>query len=129
MMTRRMFVMLAAGLAFLGTVLAAPEPTPEKTSGQIVGEIVKKDGGKITVKGEHETLNLMPYWRGGMPKDGGGFDKDMLRKLEGFKVGDKVRVSWKFEEHYRIETIERIGGEHRREEKPAEPRGQRTGHD
>jgi len=35
-------------------------------------------------------------------------DKETLKKLEPFKVGDKVKVSWAFEEHYRIENIVRV---------------------
>jgi hypothetical protein len=82
---------------------------PEKgTKGEITGEIIKKDGAKITVKNEETELVLMPFWRGGMPADGGGFDKDMVKKLEGFKVGDKVKVTWMMEEHYRIVTIEHV---------------------
>ena len=34
--------------------------------------------------------------------------KDMLKQVEQFKVGDRVRVTWVFEEHYRIEKIERV---------------------
>ncbi len=86
--------------------------------GVITGEIIKKDGPKITVKGEKETLLLFPYWRGGMPKDGGGFDKEMVAKLAPFKVGDHAKVEWTMQEHYRIDSIEKInGGDRKREEK------------
>lgn len=50
----------------------------------------------------------MPHWRGGNPKDGGGFDKEIVNRLKEFKVGDKVKVTWEFEEHYRILTIDRV---------------------
>lgn len=53
-------------------------------------------------------MTVMPYWRGGMPADGGGFDKEMVKQLEQFKVGDTVKVTWTFEEHYRIDKIERV---------------------
>jgi len=92
----------------MGFAFAKPEPTPKETKGQIVGKITEKGGGKILVKGEEGLLSLMPHWRGGTPKDGGGFDKDMMKQLERFKVGDKVKVSWVFDEHYRIEKIERV---------------------
>ncbi len=100
---------LAVVLAFscIGFAMAAPEPTPAVTKGQIVGELIAKEGGKITVKGDAGPLSLMPHWRGGMPDKGGGFDKDIMRQLEKFKVGDKVKVTWSFEEHYRIDKIER----------------------
>lgn len=107
MTSRRTFLAALAAVFCAGLVLAAPETPPKEKSGEITGRITKKDGAKITVQGEHETLTLMPYWRGGMPKDGGGFDKEMVAKLGKFKVGDKVKVRWAFEEHYRIESIER----------------------
>ena len=108
MKTRRICMSLCIGMLFAGFAFAKPEPTPDVTSGQITGILVKKDGGKITVEGEQSRLMLMPHWRGGMPKDGGGFDKEILAKLESFKQGDKVRVDWAFSEHYRIEKIELI---------------------
>jgi len=107
MITQRMLMALLVGCFCIGFVFAKPEPTPKETKGQIVGIITGKDGGKITIKGEDGQLPLLPHWRGGMPKDGGGFDKEMIKRLEQFKVGDKVNVSWTFNEHYRIETIER----------------------
>jgi hypothetical protein len=108
MTNRRTFLAALAAVFSAGLVLAAPETPPKEKGGEIVGKITKKDGAKITVKGEHETLTLMPYWRGGMPKDGGGFDKEMVAKLEKFKTGDRVKVRWTFEEHYRIDAIERV---------------------
>jgi hypothetical protein len=101
---------------------AAPEPTPKETKGQITGKITTKNGGKITVKGEEGQLTLMPYWRGGLPKDGGGFDKDILKQLEQLSVGDKVRVTWVFEEHYRITKIEKLEKE-AKERETSEPEG------
>lgn len=92
----------------------------EGDKGTIAGKIVKKDGAKITVKGESETLTLMPYWRGGMPKDGGGFDKEMVAKLKKLETGDRVKAQWTFQEHCRIDAIDRLEGgdrEHPRKEK------------
>jgi hypothetical protein len=108
MTTRRTFMAMIPVYACVGVAFAAPEPAPKETKGQITGEIIKKDGAKITVKGEETTLTLMPHWRGGNPKDGGGFDKEIVKRLERFKVGDKVKVTWEFEEHYRIVTIDRV---------------------
>lgn len=107
-----LFITLCIGL-MLSSPAMAKEGGDHKAGdkGTIAGEIVKKDGPKITVKGEKETLTLIPYWKGGMPKDGGGFDKAMVAKLKNFKVGDHVTVVWTFEEHYRIDSIEKTGGE------------------
>lgn len=108
MTSRRMFLAALASVCTAGLALAAPETPPKEKTGEIAGKITKKDGAKITVEGEHQTLTLMPYWRGGMPKDGGGFDKEMVAKLAKFKVGDRVKIRWTFEEHYRIDAIERV---------------------
>ena len=73
--------------------------------GEIIGVIVAKKGGKITVKGDAGELELMPYWRGGAAKDGGGFDTSMMTRVDFFKVGDKVKVAWTMDEHARIDSI------------------------
>ncbi|WP_269522972.1 hypothetical protein [Coraliomargarita parva] len=82
-----------------------PEPTPDQTSGTITGVIARKDGPKIVVESKDERLQLIPHWRGGMPKDGGGFDEKMVKKLKRFEKGDYVTVDWEFSEHYRILSI------------------------
>jgi len=79
---------------------------PEK-KGVIVGKIVSKDGAKIVVEGEQETLRLMPYWRG-QNGPGGGFDRGMVSRLDSFKVGDRVKVEWTFQEHHRINWIMKL---------------------
>jgi hypothetical protein len=109
---RRLLLSLAAALPVL-TLRAEREKEKEKgkegDKGVIEGVIVVKDGPKITVEGKQSRLQLIPHWRGGMPKDGGGFDKEMVAKLAGFKKGDYVRIEWVFNEHYRIEAITRLG--------------------
>ncbi len=90
-----------------------PAPNPqgpaekgnEGETGKLTGTIIKVDGGKVTIKGAEKTLMVMPYWQGGSPKAGGGFDKGMMQQISAFKVGDKITVGWKFAEHYRIESI------------------------
>ena len=122
MITRRILMAMLIGSVCMRFACAAPEPTPKETKGQITGKITTKNGGKITVKGEEGQLTLMPYWRGGLPKDGGGFDKDILKQLEQLSVGDKVRVTWVFEEHYRITKIEKLEKE-AKERETSEPEG------
>lgn len=122
MITRRILMALLIGSACMRFACGAPEPTPKETKGQITAKITAKNGGKITVKGEEGQLTLMPYWRGGLPKDGGGFDKETMKQLEQFSVGDKVRVTWAFEEHYRITKIEKVEKEVK-ERETSEPEG------
>ncbi len=52
----------------------------------------------------------MPHWRGGMPKDGGGLEKEMLEKMSKFKAGDHVKINWSWEERRRVEQIEKVDG-------------------
>ena len=121
------FVALIMALG-IGLVLAAPAFAKEEGGGKegdkgsITGELIKKDGGKITVKGAKETLTLVPYWRGGMPKDGGGFDKEMVAKLKTFEPGDHVKVEWTFQEHHRIDSITKLGGGDKPKERGREER-------
>lgn len=82
---------------------------PKERSGTFTGRITKLDGSKVTVKSENgEERRFIPHWRGGMPDKGGGFDQEMVRRLKEFKVGDKVRIEWVFEEHYRVEAIRKV---------------------
>jgi hypothetical protein len=90
-----------------GVEEAAPAGPAKGDTGEIVGTITKLERGKVTVKNEQAELTVWPFWRGGMPKDGGGFDKDTLKQLASFKVGDKVKIAWVFEEHHRIKSIEK----------------------
>ncbi len=110
---RTMQAVLSAVLIGLWSLGAMAEDkkveSPAKgDKGVLTGVIAKIDGGKVTVKaGDKETV-LMPYWRGGMPQDGGGFDKDMMKTLKDFKVGDTVKIAWTMEEHQRIDSIEKV---------------------
>lgn len=78
------------------------------TKGVSSGTIVSIEKGKLVLKTNDGNLLFMAHWRGGMPKDGGGLDKEMLAKLEQFKAGDQVKIAWVWEERRRIEKIEVI---------------------
>jgi hypothetical protein len=99
----------ALGEEKTGGAATAPAAVSAKAGdkGEIVGLITAKQGGKVTVKGDAGELQLMPYWRGGAPKDGGAFDETTMKKLSLFKVGDKVRIAWTMEEHARIDSIKK----------------------
>jgi len=77
----------------------------EGTKGVSVGTIVSLEKGKLVLRTKEGDLLFMPNWKGGMPKDGGGFDKAMLEKLEGFKAGDMVDIEWTWQERRRIDSI------------------------
>lgn len=86
-------------------VKEAPDHLAEGTKGVSTGTIVSLAKGKLVLATEGGNIPFMPHWTGGMPKDGGGPDKKMLATLEGFKVGQKVRIEWVWSERRRIESI------------------------
>ena len=86
------------------------EKKTEAKSGTFVGTLAAKDGGRIVVESPRGRMEFIPYWRGGAPDQGGGFDKEMMKQLEGFKTGDRVQVKWVFEEHNRIDQIKKLDG-------------------
>ena len=78
----------------------------EGDSGTLSGIVSEKGENWIRVKpAEGESMRFAPRWIGGMPKDGGGFDKDMLAKLAEIKQGDRVEVKWVYEERPRVIEI------------------------
>lgn len=83
---------------------------PAGTKGTSEGVIQSLEKGKLILRTAEGDLLFMPHWRGGMPKDGGGLDQDVLARLEGFKAGDRVRIAWTWEERRRIEAIEKAAG-------------------
>lgn len=110
---------------FIAATLASPmpaaaaetavEPRIEKhdamaegTSGTSEGTIASLDKGKLVLQTAEGALLLMPHWRGGAPKDGGGLDKAMLETLAAFKPGDRVLIAWTWSERRRIERIQRV---------------------
>ena len=76
-------------------------------SGSTEGMLTSKGEYFLMVKPEsQEALKFVPYWRGGLPRDGGGFDKDTLQSIKDVKSGSKVRVSWKQDDFKRIVKVE-----------------------
>lgn len=76
------------------------------TRGVSAGTIVSIEKGKLVLHTADGNLLFMAHWRGGMPKDGGGLDKEMVERLGAFKVGDHVKIAWVWEERRRVEKIE-----------------------
>jgi hypothetical protein len=85
----------------------------EKRGGTVTGTVTAKgDPAKkenwIEVKadGEGKGRRYVPHWRGGLPKDGGGPDKDIVAQIKEVPIGSRVRIEWSFQERPRVEKIE-----------------------
>ena len=62
---------------------------------------------RVLSKGDAEARRYTPRWVGGMPRDGGGLEKSMLREISRMRVGDKIKFKWITDERRRIvEVIE-----------------------
>lgn len=81
---------------------------PKVKKGKLMGVVVAKTKNSIKVKafGEEKEREYFPHWVGGLPKDGGGPDKKMLATFEKLKVGQKIRLTWEWEERFRAVEVE-----------------------
>lgn len=88
-------------------VVALEVLRPQAEQGVVEGTIAARGETWIEVAplGGGPAERYTPRWIGGMPKDGGGLDKDILRALGEFKVGDNVRIEWQFDERKRVVAI------------------------
>jgi hypothetical protein len=77
---------------------------PLGTHGTADGVILSIEQKKGTVVLQTKDGNLLftPFWRGG---SGGGLDKGMIERVATFKVGDKVRIAWSWEDRRRIVSM------------------------
>jgi hypothetical protein len=75
----------------------------EGKKGKVVGTVVKKADNFIEVKGagEEEARKYFPEWRGGLPAQGGGLDKEILKTFRELKIGSRVEIEWVFHERLR----------------------------
>lgn len=71
--------------------------------GTVVGKVTKLGDQwvEVTAPGG-KPQRFTPCWVGGMPGQGGGFDKDLLRKLGKLRVGMKVTLTWEMPEGRRV---------------------------
>lgn len=105
---KRMVVHVVSGSVIASTpwaqyALASGEDKTLPEGGTVVGVVIEKGATWIRVKADDgESVKYLPRWIGGAPKDGGGFDKDMLRQIASLSVGSKVKIVWKQEEHRRL---------------------------
>ena len=78
-------------------------------SGKLTGTVVKVEKVFITVEAEDGTRHrLMPRWVGGMPRDGGGHDREVLEQIHAVKQGQRVRLSWVIEEGKRVTGVKTL---------------------
>jgi hypothetical protein len=90
-----------------------PKKDEKERKGVVTGVVTAKgDAAKnqhwIEVKadGEEKARKYVPHWKGGLPKDGGGPDKEMIAELKKIDVKARVRLEWEFEERARVVKIE-----------------------
>ena len=85
------------------------ESAAKPKSGVTTGVVTAKGENWISIRadGQEESTKLIPRWVGGLPKDGGGFDKQMLQLIAQTPVGAHVRVEWVFQEHLRVVALRR----------------------
>ena len=105
MRTNRLIAMIMATAMFSAAVVARAADYKEGDKGSYVGTVSEKSANWVRVKNDTASEQFMPKWIGGVPKDGGGFDKDMVGKIKDLNVGDKVEVTWEFSEHLRAVDI------------------------
>jgi hypothetical protein len=110
-MARRWLVGLGLVLvlgAWGSAVRADEKQDPAQKGGTVVGVLTAKGEAFIEVKadGEEKARRYVPNWVGGLPKDGGGPDKNMLKVFKDLKIGSRVRLEWKFEERPRAVKVD-----------------------
>jgi hypothetical protein len=84
------------------------EKKDEPRKGTVTGVVSAKGDNWIEVKadGEEKGRKYVPHWKGGLPKDGGGPDKDMVAKIKETPLKARVRLEWEFEERARVVKLE-----------------------
>jgi hypothetical protein len=50
-------------------------------------------------------VRFIPPWHGGNPDEGGGLDREVLRKLGTVRVGDRVALTWEMPEGKRVVDV------------------------
>ena len=111
---------MAAVLAAFATVSfaeggdSAPPADPNRTEnyqgpkkGTFTGIVTKSEQSHrlVVTNAKGEVRHFFPHWIGGMPADGGGFDKGMMEQFGKLGAGDKVEVKWVADERFRAVTV------------------------
>jgi hypothetical protein len=125
MILRQMAIAFLAGVLLAGVGGRAADDKkkdePAEKSGTVAGIVTAKGENWLEVKadGEERPRRYSPNWVGGLPKDGGGFDKEIMKNIKEVTIGSRVRVEWKFHERPRAVKIEVL--------KKAEAKGEKKG--
>ena len=100
--------LLAAGILGLAGYTAAQDKKDESRKGTVTGIVSAKGSNwiEVTADGEEKGRRYVPHWKGGLPKDGGGPDKEMVAKIKETPLKSRVRIEWEFEERARVIKIE-----------------------
>ena len=111
----RLIAMLTLTLAVTtaGRADDARKSPDEGKKGTVTGVVTARGEAGIELKadGEEKARRYVPHWKGGLPKDGGGPDKEMVAKIKEVPVKARVRLEWSFEERPRVEKIEVLKGD------------------
>jgi hypothetical protein len=99
---------IAIALALAFTVTADDPKKDDDKKGTVTGIVTAKGDNWIEVKadGEEKPRRYVPFWKGGLPKDGGGPDKDVVAKIKDVPLKARIRLEWVFNERPRVEKIE-----------------------
>lgn len=83
------------------------EPEKKEGSSEGVVTVINENWFEIKIsKGDKVRVErFMPKWKGGIPKDGGGLEKEMVQEIAKLKVGDTVSVKWVYDERKRVTKI------------------------
>ena len=123
MSTRSRFITMLVGAIALATAWAfvdlsttaqgqdkkdKKEKNPlEGKKGTVVGTLTEKGPNFIELKadGEEKGRRYVPQWVGGVPAQGGGPDKKIVKQISELKIGSRLEVEWLFEERLRVMAI------------------------
>jgi serine/threonine-protein kinase len=82
---------------------------PGGDKGTVVGTVAAKSMQWIEVKPDDgPPERFMPRWVGGMPHEGGGFEKELLVALLTVNVGDRAKLDWVYDLRKRVVAVKRL---------------------
>ena len=101
-------LLMASGFLVLAQDKKDDKKKDEPRKGTVTGVVSAKGPNwiEVTADGEEKGRKYVPHWKGGLPKDGGGPDKDMVAKIKETPLKSRVRLEWVFEERPRVVKIE-----------------------